>query len=121
MSGLSDTLRSFAEVASLPPFDGDGESVVGLRLEKSGTLFIERINDDAILVYLSFNKRDISLRSCLHLLSFCHPKRRLAFPFSLGMVGDETYVIFCRLTESSLSLPLLEDVIGHLLRLSSEL
>ncbi|MBC6444831.1 MAG: hypothetical protein GDA50_05265 [Alphaproteobacteria bacterium GM202ARS2] len=121
MNGLNDTLRAFADVVDLPPFEVQGESTVALQFEKGGKLFIERIADNQILMYFCIEEKSVSMGDYLRVLGCCHPRRRLSVPLSFGMVRDSTYLCFARVAETSLSLPILEEIIAQLLRLAQVL
>ena len=121
MNGLNDTLRAFADIVDLPPFEVQEDSTVALQFEKGGMLFIERLAAGQVLIYFSIENNTVRIADYLRVLQQCHPRRRLSVPISFGMVRDSTYLCFARVAEASLSLPLLEEIIAHLLRLAKTL
>lgn len=117
MTWVDEAIRDFGRGIGFADLALSGNGVVSLSFEARGTLFIERAEGDAVLVYLSravpYPPPGLFERA----LAACHYKEGLPFPVSAGFLGDDRLVFLVRLPEKEFSLPALERAIELLTQL----
>jgi type III secretion system chaperone SycN len=113
MSWTETVVSEYGRSLGLSAWEFNAAGVAGLRFERLGRLFIERL-EVGVLVYLTREYRHPDAELFQAALALCHWDQNPEYPVNASLEGEGNLVFSVSLSDSELDLPALERAIDSL-------
>ncbi|MBW2067605.1 MAG: CesT family type III secretion system chaperone [Deltaproteobacteria bacterium] len=120
MSWIDEALRALGKQMGVNNLSFNSRGVCCLIMEKSGKLFIEKSDEDELIVYLERPLFEIDEEVLEKILTTVHYKNTTGPVVSAGIYSDNRLIFISKIKKKDYSLPLLEETIDKLLKLHGE-
>lgn len=120
MSYIEQTVAEWGRGLGMDRLQFNSDGVLSLASDALGALFIERRDDDAVLIYLVRPLDRASGEAYARALDSCHWRHNLPYIATPALRHDQNLLFAVHLSDSQCDLPTLERVISLLDELHRE-
>lgn len=105
MALLDTTMLEFGQSMGFSDLKFSENGIIQLQLEHLGDLYMERLDDNGVLVYVAQTMEHPELKHYRQALELCHPREEHEMSVNPGLFNDNGFIYSIRLDQEDCTVP----------------